>query len=112
MDIGKRIRQVREEKGMSLNQLANRSEIAQPFLFSVEAGKKNISLKNIEKICTALGISLAQFFSDPSEQNDLSPNQQWLINYAKQLTDDEASFVISVIEYILKNRENNTRRIS
>lgn len=39
---------------------------------SVEAGKRNISLCNIEKISRGLGITLADLFQDIEEDNNES----------------------------------------
>lgn len=63
MDIGKRIAQLREERGLTTNRLANLCGISQSFLRNVELGEKGISVNNLQLVCDALGVSLAQFFS-------------------------------------------------
>lgn len=62
MDIGKRIVQLREERGLTTNRLANLCGISQSFLRSVELGEKGISVGSLQLICGALGVSMARFF--------------------------------------------------
>ena len=47
---------------MSQQKLATKAEIDRTYLTGVEAGKRNISIKNLEKILKALGISFEDFF--------------------------------------------------
>ena len=60
--LGKRIRFLRNEIGISQEELADRAEIARTYITSVECGRRNISIVNIEKIAKSLGITLAKFF--------------------------------------------------
>lgn len=61
--IGDRIRQLRNAKGISQEELAHLADLDRTYITSVENGKRNISIVNIEKICKALEISLSKFFS-------------------------------------------------
>ena len=63
MDIGDRIIELREEKGLSTNRLANLCGLSQSFLRSVEMGEKGISVESLSLLCEALGVSLHQFLS-------------------------------------------------
>lgn len=80
MDIGKRIVQLRTERGLTTNRLANLCGISQSFLRNVELGEKGISVNNLQLVCSALGISLARFFSVCEEHDK---------------TDDELAEIIS-----------------
>ena len=60
--IGKRIRELRQKKGISQEQLALRAEIDRTYMTSVEKGKRNISIQNIEKIINALETTFEEFF--------------------------------------------------
>ena len=63
-NIGLRIRQLRESKGLTTNRLANICGISQSFLRAVELGEKGISVENLQLICDALKISMSAFFDD------------------------------------------------
>lgn len=61
--IGLRIKELRKAKGLSQEQLALRAEIDRTYMASVENGKRNIAIMNIEKILFALDISFSDFFN-------------------------------------------------
>ncbi len=63
-NVGNRIRELRKIKGVSQETLAGIADIDRTYMTSVENGKRNISIVNIEKIATALGVSVKEFFSD------------------------------------------------
>ena len=66
MDIkqkyAKRLRSLRKEAGISQEELAFRAKLDRTYINSVENGKRNISIVNIEKIATALELSIKDFF--------------------------------------------------
>jgi len=61
--FGLRVRQLRKEQGLSQEALAFKAEIDRTYMTSVENGKRNVSVQNIEKIINALEISIQDFFS-------------------------------------------------
>jgi transcriptional regulator with XRE-family HTH domain len=62
--FGKRVRELRNKKGVSQEALAFKAGIDRTYMTSVENGRRNISIQNIEKIIKALGVSVADFFSE------------------------------------------------
>lgn len=67
--IGSRIRQLRKERELSQEQLAEKARLNTKYLGSIERGERNLSLESLYKIANALGISLAfllQFEAHPS----------------------------------------------
>jgi transcriptional regulator with XRE-family HTH domain len=52
--VGKRLRQMRKEKGLTQLSLSERAEMVDTYLAGVERGERNISLESLEKIVTAL----------------------------------------------------------
>ena len=60
--VGKRMRQLRKNIGLSQEALANECELDRTYIASVENGKRNISIINLEKISKALNVSLSVFF--------------------------------------------------
>lgn len=61
--IGSRIRTRRKALELSQEKLALKADIDRTYLAGVEQGKRNISIKNLEKILTALGVSFEEFFA-------------------------------------------------
>ncbi|WP_346859087.1 helix-turn-helix transcriptional regulator [uncultured Draconibacterium sp.] len=60
--IGQRIRELRLQKSISQEQLALKAEIDRTYMTSVENGRRNISIQNIEKIIYALDTTFEEFF--------------------------------------------------
>jgi transcriptional regulator with XRE-family HTH domain len=62
-DIGRRLRQHREERGLSLRELARRLGISASAISQFETGKSRLSVGTLYAIVTELGMSLDELFS-------------------------------------------------
>ena len=62
--IGNRIRELRTKTGLSQEKFAQKIGMDRTYFESVELGKRNISIVNIEKIANGLEISLSELFKD------------------------------------------------
>ena len=60
--FGHRVRELREAKGLSQEELAFKVGVHRTYLGGIERGERNPSLKNIDLVAKALGISLAELF--------------------------------------------------
>ena len=61
--VGKRVRELRNSIGISQEELADLADLDRTYITSVECGKRNISIVNIEKLAKALKVSLSEFFN-------------------------------------------------
>ena len=72
MDIKEKFRkQIKKERtklGLSQEAFALLCDLDRTYIASIENGKRNVSLLNIEKICTALNYSLSDFFKQMEVQ--------------------------------------------
>ena len=64
IEFGKRIKKLRNETGLSQEKFALKIGMDRTYYDSMESGKRNISLQNIEKIANGFGIPISQLFSD------------------------------------------------
>lgn len=64
IEFGKRIKTLRNETGLSQEKFALKIGMDRTYYASVESGKRNISLQNIEKIAKGFGVSISQLFGD------------------------------------------------
>ena len=62
--IGNRIRELRSHTGLSQEKFAQKIGMDRTYFASVELGKRNISIINIEKIADSLDVTLSEFFKD------------------------------------------------
>jgi len=60
--IGKRITELRKAKKLSQQKFAYEADIERSFLTHIEKGRKNISVGTLERIMTALEITVKDFF--------------------------------------------------
>jgi transcriptional regulator with XRE-family HTH domain len=86
-NIGQRIRQLRESRGMTQSQLQARSRVSRSYLSRIESGQMTPSLGTLEKISEALGVGLNRFFVPESTGETLfeDPFIQGLRPYLRQL---------------------------
>lgn len=62
--IGNRIKEIRKTEGISQEKLAFKADLDRTYIAGVESGKRNLSVKSLEKILVALDISFYDFFKD------------------------------------------------
>lgn len=60
--IGKRIRNYRTQKGLSQEKLAELAGCHPTYIGQLERGEKNATLESVEKIASAMDISLSELF--------------------------------------------------
>lgn len=60
--LGERIQELRKETGLSQEKFALRINMDRTYFASVEAGKRNVAIQNIQKIAEGLGVSLSELF--------------------------------------------------
>jgi transcriptional regulator with XRE-family HTH domain len=86
-NIGQRIRQLRESRGMTQSQLQARSRVSRSYLSRIESGQMTPSLGTLEKISEALGVGLNRFFVPESNGEALleDPFIQGLRPFLRQL---------------------------
>lgn len=61
--VGLRIRQIRKDRKLSQEKAAFNAGIDRTYWTSVELGRRNVSIINLEKICISFSISLEEFFN-------------------------------------------------
>lgn len=61
--IGERIRQLRNEKGISQEEFAHRAEIDRTYVARLESGKRNVTILALQKVIRALGTDYQNFFN-------------------------------------------------
>ena len=84
MNVGERIKELREKRGLTVNKLANLAGISQSYLRDVELGNKNPTVETLSYFYDALGISLKEFFSE--NDNAINP---FLMSAINQLSNQQ-----------------------
>jgi transcriptional regulator with XRE-family HTH domain len=63
LDVAPRLRALRARRKLSLRALSRETGIAVSFLSALERGRNNVSVAKLKAIVDALGVTLAEFFS-------------------------------------------------
>ena len=79
--IGEKIKSLRKQKKMTLQQLADESDISAGYISKMERGVVNPTIRNVQRLCFALGITANELMVDPSKLE-------------KRATDKEKSYVL------------------
>lgn len=61
--FGHKIKALREEKGFSIEYLANIANIDRTYISDIEKGKRNVSLLIIEKLSKAFEVNIQELFN-------------------------------------------------
>ncbi len=59
VQFGKHLREIRHRRGISQEKLAELAGLHRTYVSGIERGKRNISLANIERLATALGVPMS-----------------------------------------------------
>lgn len=97
MDIGSKIKRLRQANGLTLEELANRSELTKGFLSQLERDLTSPSVTTLEDILEALGTTLQEFFSEKQAEQIVFKKNDFFIN-------EQDDYIIS---YIIPNAQKN-----
>jgi len=65
-----RVRELRLARGLSQEELAFKTGIHRPYLGGIERGQHNPSLKNVNAVAEALGVTLSELFLLGQQRRD------------------------------------------
>lgn len=107
--IGNRIRKLREEQGITREELASKSEITTKFLYEVESGKKGMSAANLYKIATALSSSCDYILLGRNKDDSESEIERLYSELLKGMTGEQRKIVVKILEILLAYSEENLK---
>ena len=99
--IGARVKEIRNKKGLTQEQLSERMEINPKYLSSIERGNENPTLNTLIKLSESLEVDLGEIFSliqieDPGERKSMITS---LLDEADNEQLKQAFKVLSAILY-------------
>lgn len=105
-DVGERLREFRQSRAMSQEQVAHIADITPAYLGQVERGLKNITVHTLKKVCNALNITLADFFSTANEHDtsiDEISNQ--IIHQLHNKSEPEKQAILRLVKLVFSIKE-------
>lgn len=98
MDIGKKLKRLRIKNQLTLEDVANRSELSKGFLSQLENNNCSPSISTLEDILEVLGSSLQDFFTENKEDSIVFTKKDYFEN-----EQDEYK-----IDYLVPNAKKNS----
>ena len=118
-EIGKRIHRRRVSLGLSLRELAKKTDLTASFISQLERGFTNASLNSLQKISDALNVPMLYFLAEPPSGSPIvRANNRPMIDLDDKrvayelLTPDLTGQFEAVLGHIKNNSENIARRLS
>ncbi len=108
-NIGLRIRQLREARGMTQSQLQARSGVSRSYLSRIESGQMTPSLGTLEKIAESLGVGLNRFFIPATKSEALleDPFIQGVRPFLRQLDFNQWQSILKRLQAISEHLEGS-----
>lgn len=85
VEIGRKIKQLRIQKGLTLEELASRSELTKGFLSQLERELTSPSIATLNDIVEALGSSLAEFFKEEEQEQLVFHKKDFFVDEREML---------------------------
>ena len=98
MDIIDKIHYLRKERGWSVNNLAMEAELTQSTLSSMLGRNTPPKIDTLQSICSAFGITLAQFFLEDEEADILTSKEKELLISYRKLPQNKQIALLSLIK--------------
>lgn len=97
INIGNRIKQLRTKNGLTLEELASRTELTKGFLSQLERNLVAPSLQTLDDVSEALGVTMSEFFKEES-------NEQIVFTKEDAFVDEQEG---KTIHWIVPNAQKN-----
>lgn len=86
--IGERVRSIREERGMSMREVARRAKLAPYTLSKIESGQASPAVATLEQIADAFGMTMSELVGGAREDGGLTEFERLLVEAARRAPQD------------------------
>ena len=100
MDIGNKLKELRVLKGLTQEELADRSELSKGFISQLERNLTSPSITTLMDILQCLGTSIGEFFNEAPDEQIVFGKQDYF--------DKEDTEYKNEIKWIIPNAQKNT----
>ncbi|MDF2803446.1 MAG: hypothetical protein K0S61_3349 [Anaerocolumna sp.] len=99
MNIGEKIKELRTQKSLTQEELADRAELSKGFISQLERDLTSPSIATLVDILQCLGTTLEEFFSEPSNEQVVFKKTDYFEKYDHELKNQ--------IKWIIPNAQKN-----
>lgn len=105
MTIMQRIEELCADRGWTLYELSNRTNVSVCTLYSCKKKNREPTNETLKKVCSAFGITVFQFYHDLYEIPDLTDEQKQVLSAWAMLESNEKDSLKTVAEIYISNRK-------
>ncbi len=108
MDISKNIKRIREAKGLSQKEVISAIDMGAAQYSRIENGKTDPSVSTLMKIAKALGVSMAELFTNKEVLQDINSVDTTLMERVAlidTLTKEEQKTIFSILDAFISKRK-------
>ena len=98
MDILDKIKRLQKERGWNNSQLAKRAGMPPTTLQGLYKRNNLPTIPTLQALCSAFGITIAQFFADGNVPLDLTPEQAELFEQWNTMTDEQKETLFAFLK--------------
>lgn len=99
MNIGSKIRDLRVQRDLTQEELANRTELSKSFISQLERDLTSPSIATLQDILQCLGTNLADFFHETKEEQVVFSKNDYFEKHDQEMK--------NTIEWIIPNAQKN-----
>ncbi len=100
IELGKRLRHLRKEQGLTQAQLEENSGLNDKYYSEVERGLRNVSLKNIHRIAGGLGITLGELFRFTIDKYQSDEAEEIIAMITRLLQSEDEKKIMQVLNIL------------
>lgn len=100
MEIGRKLRRLREDKNMSVYRLTQITGVSGHHIKGIEEGSRQPTIETLQRLTEALGYSLAEIFNDDMECSYLSERERRLIENFRILPAEKADALLMMSDVL------------
>lgn len=97
MDVQKRIKQMIEERGWTEYKLAKKADLSHSTISNMFNRYNAPTIPTLEAVCAALGITLAQFFSEEESPAGMTEEQRKLFSRWSTLSEEQKEALLHLM---------------
>ena len=101
--IGEKLRKLRKEKGLSLDELAKETQSSKSYLWELEKGTKNPSAEKLSELAQYFGVTLDYLIKE--NENKTFDTAQRIFTRVNNLSEDDQKKIESIIETLFSDKK-------
>lgn len=101
MDLPKQFRELRSSRGVSVYKLSKISDVSENYIHRIEKGENQPSVEILNRLLSAMGITLAEFFNENREILYPSASERELVETIRQMPQEKVDAILQIAKMMI-----------